>query len=100
MDEILVIEREFEIQGAKQSMTTKIKIFDTCELSVITYGCDRWSLTKHHREKLERCQRAMERKITGTKKRVKVRSCKIREKNHSNKHTYLNRPTKEDVPNK
>lgn len=61
-------------------MVLKRKVFNTCVLPVIIYGCETWSLTKHHREKLERCQRAMERSMTGIKKQDKVRSSIIREK--------------------
>lgn len=62
------------------SMQIKRKVFESCVLPVITYGCETWSLTKQHREKLERCQRAMERSMTGTKRQDRVRSTKIREK--------------------
>ncbi|KOB64457.1 Uncharacterized protein OBRU01_24240 [Operophtera brumata] len=45
----------------------KAKVFDTCTLPVI-YGCELWSLTKHHSVKFKRCQRAMERSLSGIKK--------------------------------
>ncbi|GBP51329.1 hypothetical protein EVAR_34115_1 [Eumeta japonica] len=58
-----------EILKSKElSMQIKRKVLDTCALRVITYGCETWSLTKHHRVKLERCHRVMERSMTGIKK--------------------------------
>lgn len=68
------------LKSKELSMSTKRKVFNTCVLPVITYGCETWSLTKHHREKLERCQRAMERSMTGIRKQDRVRSSTIRQK--------------------
>lgn len=62
------------------SIGVKRKVFNTCILPCITYGCETWSLTKHHREMLEHCQRAMERSLIGIKKQDRVRSIHIREK--------------------
>nr|XP_049701309.1 LINE-1 retrotransposable element ORF2 protein [Helicoverpa armigera] len=70
-----------EIVKSKEiSMSTKRKVFDTCILPVITYGCETWSLTKLHRQKLQRCQRAMERSMTGNRIQDRVRSSVIRER--------------------
>ncbi|PZC79931.1 hypothetical protein B5X24_HaOG215613 [Helicoverpa armigera] len=70
-----------EIVKSKEiSMSTKRKVFNTCILPVITYGCETWSLTKLHRQKLQRCQRAMERSMTGNRIQDRVRSSVIRER--------------------
>ncbi|CAH2095886.1 unnamed protein product [Euphydryas editha] len=58
----------------------KQKTFDTCILPCITYGCETWALTQSHRDKLTRCQRAMERSMLGLKLKDKVRSTDIRRK--------------------
>ncbi|GBP62308.1 hypothetical protein EVAR_48481_1 [Eumeta japonica] len=54
-------------KSIEMSLSIKRKIFITCILPVITYGCKTWSLTNHHRNKLERCQRVMERSMMGIK---------------------------------
>lgn len=73
------------------SMSIKRKVFNTCVLPVITYGCETWSLTKQHREKLERCQRAMERSITGIKKTGESKEHHDKGKNQSHGHTHAHR---------
>ncbi|KAL0829286.1 hypothetical protein ABMA28_004096 [Loxostege sticticalis] len=68
-----------EIMKSKElGMKIKKKTFDTCILPCITYGCETWALTKHHRDKLVRCQRSMERSMLGLKLMDKIRSTDIR----------------------
>lgn len=62
------------------SISIKRKVFNTCILPCITYGCETWALTKHHRNMLEHCQRAMERSMIGIKKQDKIRNIVIRSK--------------------
>lgn len=50
----------------------KKKTFDTCILTCTTYGCEIWALTKYHRDKLEGCQRGMERSMLGLKLMAKL----------------------------
>ncbi|KAL0832588.1 hypothetical protein ABMA28_000786 [Loxostege sticticalis] len=70
-----------EIMKSKElGMKIKKKTFDTCILPCITYGCETWALTKHHRDKLVRCQRSMERSMLGLKLMDKIRSTDIRRK--------------------
>lgn len=70
-----------EVMKSKElSIKIKKKTFDTCILPCITYGCETWALTKHHREKLERCQKGMERSMLGLKLKDRVRSTDIRHK--------------------
>ncbi|CAH0723827.1 unnamed protein product, partial [Brenthis ino] len=57
----------------------KRKTFDICILLCLTYGCETWSLTKFHREKLSKCQRAMERSTLGVKLKDKIRNDDIRD---------------------
>ncbi|KAI8442371.1 hypothetical protein MSG28_005893 [Choristoneura fumiferana] len=54
-----------DLGGSRQSHKKK---FETCILPVLTYGCETCSTTLHHRERLTKCQRAMERK-----KRLKIK---------------------------
>lgn len=56
----------------------KKKTFETCILPVLTYGCETWSTTLHHRERLIKCQRAMERSMLGLKIKDRVRNIDIR----------------------
>ncbi|CAH2093264.1 unnamed protein product [Euphydryas editha] len=58
----------------------KRKTFNTCILPCLTYGCETWALTNSLRDKLAKCQRAMERSIVGTKRRDRVRNTDIRMK--------------------
>lgn len=62
------------------SISIKRKVFNTCVLPCITYGCETWALTKHHRNMLEHCQRAMERSMIGSKRQDKIRNTVIRSK--------------------
>lgn len=62
------------------SMSTKRRVFNTCVLPCITYGCETWSLSKHHRDMLQHCQRAMERSMLGFRKADKKRNTFIRAK--------------------
>ncbi|KAJ8704650.1 hypothetical protein PYW07_011838 [Mythimna separata] len=70
-----------EVMKSKEmSIKIKKKTFDTCILPCITYGCETWALTKHHRDKLERCQKGMERSMLNLKLKDRVRSADIRRK--------------------
>ncbi|KAG7297348.1 hypothetical protein JYU34_013337 [Plutella xylostella] len=55
-----------EIMKSKTTkMSIKRKVFNTCILPVMTYGCETWALTKAHMHKLQVCQRSMERSMLG-----------------------------------
>ncbi|CAF4950652.1 unnamed protein product [Pieris macdunnoughi] len=75
----------------------KKKTFETCILPILTYGCETWSITLHHRERLTltygcetwsitlhhrerltKCQRAMERSMLGLKIKDRVRNVDMR----------------------
>ncbi|CAF4805726.1 unnamed protein product [Pieris macdunnoughi] len=60
--------------------STKSKLFNTCILPVLAYGSETWALTKNVTNKLSVCQHAMERSMTGIKRKDKVRSSNIRGK--------------------
>ncbi|GBP46520.1 Putative uncharacterized transposon-derived protein F52C9.6 [Eumeta japonica] len=62
-------------------MALKTKTFNTCILPCLTYGCETWSLTKSLRDKLAKCQRAIERSRVGTKCQDRARNTDIRMKN-------------------
>lgn len=68
-----------EIMKSRElSMAIKRKAFDTCILPCLTYGCETWALTMAQRSKLARCQRAMERSMTGHKRKDRVRNSDLR----------------------
>ena len=66
------------MQSKDLSIAVKSKLFNTCALPVLTYGCQTWALTKTHLNKLEVCQRAMERSMIGAKRMDKIRNENIR----------------------
>ncbi|KAI8432380.1 hypothetical protein MSG28_004787 [Choristoneura fumiferana] len=69
-----------EIMKSKElSIHIKKKSFNTCILPCLTYGCETWSLTEHHR-KMVKCQRAMERSMLGLKLSDKIKSTEIMKK--------------------
>lgn len=68
-----------EIMKSKEmSVNIKRKLYNTCILPVLTYGCQTWALTKEHYRKLEVCQRSMERSMLNKKKLDKIRNTTIR----------------------
>lgn len=66
------------MKNKEMSMTIKRKLFDTCILPVLTYGCQTWALNKSHYKKLEICQNAMERSMMGKRLSDKVRNIDIK----------------------
>ncbi|GBP03483.1 Putative uncharacterized transposon-derived protein F52C9.6 [Eumeta japonica] len=61
-------------------ITLKRKTFNTCILPCLTYRCKTLALTKSLRNKLAKCQRAMEHSIAGTKRQDRARNTDIRMK--------------------
>ncbi|CAH2098121.1 unnamed protein product [Euphydryas editha] len=61
----------------------KNKTFWTCILPVLTYGCETWSITLHHRERLTKCRRAMKRRH--------------KNKNKTHRHSYPDRRPKMEM---
>ena len=59
-------------------MALKKKTFNTCILPCLTYGCETWALTRSLRERLAKCQRAMERSMTGFKRQDRIRNTDLR----------------------
>lgn len=73
--------------GLKEAMkdkelhvNTKIKLFNTCILPVLMYGCQSWTLTREVTSKLATCQYAMERSMLNVKKSDRIRNRVIRNK--------------------
>lgn len=66
------------MKNSETSITIKRKLFDTCILPVLTYGCQTWALTKNHNKKLETCQNSMERSMIGKRlsDRIKIATIK------------------------
>ena len=65
-------------------MSLKRKAYNQCVIPTLSYGSQTWSLTKEIVNKLEVCQRAMERKILGIKLQDKISNKEIREKTKLN----------------
>ncbi|PZC78089.1 hypothetical protein B5X24_HaOG202624 [Helicoverpa armigera] len=56
----------------------KTKLYNTCILPVLTYGCETWALTKALYKKLETCQTAMQRSMLNIRKSDRIRNTTIR----------------------
>ncbi|CAK1583094.1 unnamed protein product [Parnassius mnemosyne] len=69
-----------EIMKGDLPLSTKKKIMNSCILPCLTYGSQTWTYTKQAKEKIRKCQAAMERSILGLRRRDKVRHTKIRER--------------------
>lgn len=70
-----------EVMKNKEVPTThKSKIFNTCILPCLSYGCQTWGLTQKDTKRLEVCQHNMERSMLSIKKRDKIRLNTIRDK--------------------
>ena len=65
-------------------MSLKRKAYNQCVILTLSCGSQTWSLTKEIVNKLEVCQRAMERKILGIKLQDKISNKEIREKTKLN----------------
>nr|XP_034832243.1 uncharacterized protein LOC117989050 [Maniola hyperantus] len=66
------------LKNKEVKMTIKRKLFNTCILPVLTYGCQTWSLTKAQKKKLESCQNAMNRSMMGKKLSDRIRTTTIK----------------------
>ena len=60
-------------------MCLKRKIYNSCIIPAMTYGCETWKLTKRSENQLRITQRAMERAMLGITLRNRKRSTWIRE---------------------
>lgn len=54
-------------------MKDKRKVYNTCILPCLIYGCQTWALTKKQLNKINICQNNIERSITGIKRKDKIR---------------------------
>ncbi|GBP24718.1 Putative uncharacterized transposon-derived protein F52C9.6 [Eumeta japonica] len=59
-------------------IAAKRKVFNSCVLPCLTYGCQTWALSQKHLLKLRTCQRGMERSMIGVTKKDRIRSEDIR----------------------
>ncbi|XP_045454782.1 uncharacterized protein LOC123664232 [Melitaea cinxia] len=71
------------------SMAIKRKLFNTCIVPILTYGCQTWSLTKAQTKKLETCQNAMNRSMMGKKLSDKIRITTIKNYTKTNNVTVI-----------
>lgn len=58
----------------------KTKIFESCILPVLTYGCQTWALTKAELAKLKTCQHSMERSMLCIGRSDRIRNSIVRER--------------------
>lgn len=56
----------------------KRKVFNTCILPCLTYGCQTWSLTEKLTNKIKVCQNGIERSVIGVKRIDKIKLNKIK----------------------
>ncbi|CAK1591052.1 unnamed protein product [Parnassius mnemosyne] len=75
-------------------LKAKKKIFDSCILPIMTYGCQSWSLTKHNLRKLENCQHSMERSMLNIKLKDKIKLETLRNQTKINDVTHCVRKLK------
>ena len=61
------------------NMSTKRKLYNSCILPGLTYGCETWTLTNTNLKKLLVCQRSMERHMLGVRLKDKVRCTTLRQ---------------------
>lgn len=58
----------------------KRKIYNTCILPCLSYGCQTWALNEKQLKRIQVCQNGMERSVIGVKRRDKVRLEHIKRK--------------------
>ena len=69
-------------------MKVKRKLYETCIMPCLLYGCQTWALTEIQESKLKVCQNAMERSVLGIKRKDRVNLQEIKQKtNFKNVHT-------------
>lgn len=66
------------MKNSEIPVKAKKKIFNTCILPSMTYGCQTWGLTNKNIKSLEICQHRMERSMLNMKLKDKIRLTKIR----------------------
>lgn len=67
-----------EVLKSKLPLKQKKKVMDSCILPCLTYACQTWTLNKTVRNKIQTCQRAMERSILNLKLNDRQRNEDIR----------------------
>ncbi|GFN80043.1 endonuclease-reverse transcriptase [Plakobranchus ocellatus] len=68
------------LQDTTLPITLKIKIYDQCITTTMTYGCQTWTLNKQLCHKLKTAQRSMERKMLHIKLKDRIPTIEIRKK--------------------
>lgn len=61
-------------------MKLKCKVFNSCILPTMTYGCQTWAATLQNIKTLQTCQHGMERSMLNIKRRDKINTKVIRQK--------------------
>lgn len=64
-------------------VNTKRKLFNICNLPVLTYGSQTWPITKNMMNKIATCQRAMERSMLGVKRRDRIGNITMEKDQHT-----------------
>lgn len=68
------------MKNTEIKMNIKTKLYNTCVLPVLTYGCQTWALTKAHYRKLRTCQTSMERSMLSIRKSDRIKNTTIRKR--------------------
>lgn len=61
-------------------MKDKRKVYNTCILPCLTYGCQTWALTEQLSNKIKTCQNSIERSVIGVRRKDKVKLEKIKKR--------------------
>lgn len=65
------------MKNRETKICIKRKLFNTCILPILTYGCQTWAMTKSQNKRLETCQNTMERSMLGKKLSDRIRTSTI-----------------------
>lgn len=68
-----------ELLKSRLPLKLKKKILDSCILPCLSYGCQTWIYNNYTKNKIQVCQRAMERSILNIKRRDRKRNTVIRQ---------------------
>lgn len=82
------------VKNPEVSLKAKKRVFDSCILPVLTYGCQTWNLTKQNMRKLETCQHSMERSMLNVKLKDRIKLDTLRNETKINDVTYCIRKLK------
>ncbi|MBP1527199.1 MAG: hypothetical protein H9Q66_04685 [Spiroplasma ixodetis] len=71
------------LENRRVKLNLKVNTLESCVLPVLSYGAQTWSLTKSQSEKIQKTQRAMERRILGLRIKDRVSNRRMRSETQS-----------------